>query len=86
MSLIPLRDGRLGAIWLDGRNMKDMKDDHDEDKPLPANMTLRYAAIDASGKIKAMDWVAYGQPNATIDTHLELLGTATWPARRTWSG
>lgn len=51
VSLIPLRDGRLGAIWLDGRNMKDMKDEHDEDKPLPVSMTLRYAAIDASGKI-----------------------------------
>lgn len=51
VSLIPLTDGRLGAIWLDGRNMKDMKDDHDEDKPSTANMTLRYAAIDAAGKI-----------------------------------
>lgn len=51
VSLIPLRDGRAGAIWLDGRNMKDMKDDHGEDKPLPVNMTLRYAAIDSSGKI-----------------------------------
>ena len=51
VSLIPLRDGRLGAIWLDGRNMKDMKDDHDEAKPSAANMTLRYAAIDGSGNI-----------------------------------
>ena len=51
VSLIPLRDGRLGAIWLDGRNMKAMKEDHDEDKPLSANMTLRYATIDASGNI-----------------------------------
>ena len=51
VSLIPLRDGRLGAVWLDGRNMTDMKDDHDDDKPLSANMTLRYAAIDANGKI-----------------------------------
>ena len=51
VSLIPLPDGRAGAIWLDGRNMKDMKDDHEEDKPLPVSMTLRYAAIDASGKI-----------------------------------
>ena len=50
VSLIPLRDGRLGAIWVDGRNTKDMKD-HDEDKPLSANMTLRYAAIDTSGNI-----------------------------------
>lgn len=51
VSLVPLRDGRLGAIWLDGRNMKDMKEQHDEDKPLSANMTLRYAAIDANGNI-----------------------------------
>lgn len=51
VSLLPLRDGRLGAVWLDGRNMKDMKDDHEEDKPLQANMTLRYAAIDGSGNI-----------------------------------
>ena len=51
VSLIPLSDGRLGAIWLDGRNMKDMKDDHGEDKPLPVSMTLRYASIDANGAI-----------------------------------
>ena len=51
VSLVPLSDGRLGAIWLDGRNMKDMKDQHDEGKPLPVSMTLRYAAIDQSGKI-----------------------------------
>ena len=51
VSLVPLRDGRLGAIWLDGRNMKDMKDDHGEDKPLPVSMTLRYATIAADGKI-----------------------------------
>lgn len=51
VSLVPLRDGHLGAIWLDGRNMKDMKDEHDEDKPSSASMTLRYASIDASGKI-----------------------------------
>ena len=50
VSLVPLRDGHLGAIWLDGRKMKDLKDDHDEG-PLPVNMTLRYAAIDATGKI-----------------------------------
>lgn len=51
VSLIPQNDGRLGAIWLDGRNMKGMKSDHDENKPLSVSMTLRYAAIDASGKI-----------------------------------
>jgi hypothetical protein len=51
VSLVPLNDGRLGAIWLDGRNMAGMKESHDENKPLPANMTLRYAAIDGNGKI-----------------------------------
>lgn len=51
VSLLPLRDGRLGAIWLDGRNMKDMKEDHGEDKPLPVSMTLRYASIDANGSM-----------------------------------
>lgn len=51
VSLVPLSDGRLGAIWLDGRNMKDMKDEHDERNPLPVSMTLRYATIDGSGKI-----------------------------------
>ena len=51
VSLVPLTDGRLGAIWLDGRNMKDMKDNHDEGKPSSVSMTLRYAAIDGSGKI-----------------------------------
>jgi hypothetical protein len=50
VSLIPLPDGRLGAIWLDGRNMKDMKHD-DEDAPASESMTLRYAAIDAEGKL-----------------------------------
>ena len=50
VSLVPLRDGRLGAIWLDGRNLKGMEE-HDEDKPSSASMTLRYATIDASGKI-----------------------------------
>ena len=51
VSLVPLSDGRLGAIWLDGRNMKDMKDEHDERKPLPVSMTLRYVTIDGSGNI-----------------------------------
>ena len=51
VSLVPLRDGRLGAIWLDGRNMKEMKDAHEEDAPLAVSMTLRYAAIDTRGRI-----------------------------------
>jgi hypothetical protein len=51
VSLIPLPDGRVGAIWVDGRNLKDVKEDGDEHKPLPVSMTLRYAAIDADGKL-----------------------------------
>ena len=50
VSLLPLPDGRVGAVWLDGRNMKDMKDD-DEHAPSLQSMTLRYAAIDAGGKL-----------------------------------
>jgi hypothetical protein len=54
VSLVALSNGMLGAIWLDGRNMKDMKatkESHEEEKPLPASMTLRYAAIDAQGNL-----------------------------------
>ena len=50
VSLIPLSDGRLGAVWLDGRNMKDMKET-DEHAPAPESMTLRYAAIDRNGNL-----------------------------------
>src|SRR5689334_4141417 len=50
VSLISLTDGRLGAIWLDGRNMKDMKET-DEHAPAPESMTLRYATIDANGNL-----------------------------------
>jgi hypothetical protein len=50
VSLIPLPDGRLGAVWLDGRNMKGMKEG-DDHAPAPESMTLRYAAIDRDGKL-----------------------------------
>ncbi|HEY5837816.1 MAG TPA: sialidase family protein, partial [Pyrinomonadaceae bacterium] len=50
VSLIPLADGRVGAVWLDGRNLKDVKDE-DEHSALKESMTLRYAAIDAEGKL-----------------------------------
>jgi hypothetical protein len=50
VSLLPLPDGRLGAIWLDGRNMKDMKES-DEHAPAAESMTLRYASIDAAGNL-----------------------------------
>lgn len=48
VSLIPLTDGRLGAVWLDGRNMKNMKESEDHG-PAAESMTLRYAALDAAG-------------------------------------
>ena len=50
VSLISLDDGRLGAVWLDGRNMKDMKET-DEHAPAAESMTLRYAAIDRNGNL-----------------------------------
>jgi hypothetical protein len=51
VSLVPLSNGRLGAIWLDGRHLKDVKEKHDEQAPLPVSMTLRYATIDAHGNL-----------------------------------
>ncbi|MGZ5435437.1 MAG: sialidase family protein [Pyrinomonadaceae bacterium] len=50
VSLIALADGRVGAVWLDGRNLKAVKDE-DEHSALKESMTLRYAAIDAEGKL-----------------------------------
>lgn len=50
VSLIPLSDGRLGAIWLDGRNMKNVNET-DEHVAASESMTLRYAAIDAAGNL-----------------------------------
>ena len=50
VSLIPLAEGRLGVVWLDGRNMKDMKKT-DEHAAAPESMTLRYAAIDRNGNL-----------------------------------
>lgn len=51
VSLLPLPDGRLGAVWVDGRATKDVKEGHDEESPLPVSMQLRYAAIDAEGRL-----------------------------------
>src|SRR5215510_2809822 len=50
VSLIPLSDERLGVVWLDGRNMKNMKES-DEHAPAPESMTVRYATIDANGNL-----------------------------------
>lgn len=52
VSLLPLSDGRLGAIWLDGRNMKNVKET-DEHAPSTESMTLRYAAIDPDNNLAA---------------------------------
>ncbi|MET0646364.1 MAG: sialidase family protein [Pyrinomonadaceae bacterium] len=51
VSLLPLADGRLGAVWVDGRELKDVKEGHEEEGPLPVSMQLRYAAIDEDGKL-----------------------------------
>jgi hypothetical protein len=51
VSLIPLAGGRVGAAWLDGRDLKDVKEGEEEKSPLPASMTLRYAAVDAEGRV-----------------------------------
>jgi hypothetical protein len=50
VSLLSLPDGRAGAVWLDGRNMKNINDE-DEHAPSLESMTLRYAAIDGNGKL-----------------------------------
>ena len=49
VSLLPWTAGRAAAVWLDGRNFKDVaKDGHGS----PTNeMTLRFTAIDAEGKL-----------------------------------
>ncbi|MCA1620507.1 MAG: glycoside hydrolase [Acidobacteria bacterium] len=50
VSLLPLPDGRLGAVWVDGRATKDVGEGHGEG-PLPVSMQLRYAALDADGRL-----------------------------------
>jgi hypothetical protein len=49
VSLVPMAGGRVGAVWLDGRNMKE--GGHDSHDSHGGAMTLRYAAIDARGRI-----------------------------------
>ena len=52
VSLLPLADGRLGVVWVDGRALKDLKEEHEEEEsPLPVSMQLRYAAIDEAGRL-----------------------------------
>jgi nicotinate dehydrogenase subunit B len=55
-------------------------DQHGWDSYGPSHMYDVKMGADATGKIVAADWTSYGQPAGNIDTHLELLGTQTWPA------
>lgn len=50
VSLFPLGEGRLGASWVDGRNLEGVNVD-DDHGPLPASMSLRYASIGPDGQI-----------------------------------
>lgn len=47
-SLVPLTNGRLGAVWVDGRNFAGMQN---HQGPMSSSMTLRYATVDPDGKV-----------------------------------
>ncbi len=49
VSLLPMASGRVGAVWLDGRNMKE--GGHDGHDSHGGDMTLRFATIDAWERI-----------------------------------
>jgi hypothetical protein len=51
VSLLALPGGRLGAVWVDGRATKDVKQSHDEEAPLPVGMQLRYAEVGTDGRL-----------------------------------
>ncbi len=53
VSLLRLNNGRAGVFWLDGRNFttKEGEQGHSGHGALTDEMTLRYAAIDARGKL-----------------------------------
>ena len=49
VSLLPWSGGRAGAVWLDGRNFKQVpKNSHGS---LPNEMTLRFTAMDSKGRL-----------------------------------
>ncbi len=48
VSLLQAKDGSLAAIWLDGREMKPAKDNHDHGH---GNITLRYVKIKRDGTL-----------------------------------
>jgi hypothetical protein len=47
VSLLPLGQGRVGAVWLDGRRFETKSGEHS----LSNEMTLRYATIDRAGQL-----------------------------------
>lgn len=49
VSMLALPGGRIGAAWLDGRNMKE--GGHEGHGPSVNEMTLRYATIDSRGRL-----------------------------------
>ena len=49
VSLLPLRNGRVGVVWLDGRNFKG-NGSHDAHS-LANEMTLRYATLGSNGQL-----------------------------------
>ncbi|HEX8560417.1 MAG TPA: sialidase family protein [Pyrinomonadaceae bacterium] len=51
VSLLALGGGRLGAVWVDGRDMKDQHGDAGGHGPPSASMTLRYAEVGADGRL-----------------------------------
>ena len=50
-SLVPLAGGRLGVVWVDGRNLKGLHGDAEGHGPLPVSMQLRYAELGADGRL-----------------------------------
>jgi len=55
-------------------------DQHGYDSYGPSHMHDVKMGINAAGRIVAADWTSYGQPNATLDTTREQLGTVAWAA------
>jgi hypothetical protein len=55
VSLLPWQDGKLFALWLDGRNMQGAGAGHDSGHATGGAMTLRYAILTAAGAIEAQD-------------------------------
>lgn len=48
VSMLPAVNGRVIAVWLDGRNFKEVS--HGGHGPSSSEMTLRYASIDSNGQ------------------------------------